>query len=97
MKKRKNLFAIILSTMMLLGMVISANASTYVASRVLCTNKSCPQINLAVGQEGFCSCGQPFYKYVCVKCGTSYKAWPNLHYHVEERCITRRVPGGRNI
>ncbi len=81
MKKRKNLFAIILSTAMLAGTVLSANAATKIAARALCTNKYCPQINIAVGQEGFCSCREPFYNYVCVKCGTSYKVCSNLHYY----------------
>ena len=80
MKKTRKIFAIILSTAMLAGTVLSANASARLVSRV-CPYGPCGQSNTATGQQGFCSCGQPYYTYVCTKCKTSYRVCLSGHYY----------------
>lgn len=79
MKKTRKMFAIILSTAMLAETVLSANASARLSVPSSCTK--CGKVNAATGQEGFCSCREPYYTYVCTRCKTSYRVCSNGHYY----------------
>ena len=79
MKKAKKMLAIILSTAMLAGTVLSANAAARLSVPSPCT--LCNKVNVAIGQEGFCSCREPYYTYVCTACKTLYRVCSNGHYY----------------